>query len=82
MSPLCTAKTEPNELTFGTLTMYGAGLLQPLQAPAAMQIVGVESENVRCGHERLPKFTSELNYFCQHESYVDKLCTNRSISAS
>ncbi len=82
MSPLCTAKSEPNELKFGALTMLGVGILQPLQALAAIQIMGVGSENVRGGHENAPKFTSEVNYFYQRESHADKLCTNRFVSAS
>ncbi len=59
---LCSAKTEPNELKFGTLTMSGIRMLQPLQALAAMQVVGVGSENGRGGHENWCKFTSEVNY--------------------
>ncbi len=62
MSPLCTAKAEPNELKFGTLTMLGVGTLQPLEALAAIQIVGVGSENVRCGHENSPEFTFNVKY--------------------
>ncbi len=58
---LSSAKTEPNELKFGTVAM-GVGILQPLQALASMQIVGVESENVRGGHENSCKFTSEVKY--------------------
>ncbi len=61
-SPLCCAKSEPNELKFGVLTMLGVGILQPLEALAAIQTVGVGSENVRGGHENSPKFTSEVNY--------------------
>ncbi len=47
LSPLCSAKTELNELKFGTLTVSGVGFLQPLEALAAMRIVGVASENGR-----------------------------------
>ncbi len=47
MLPLCSAKTEPDELKFGTLTMSSVGLLQPLEELAAMQTVGVASKNVR-----------------------------------
>ncbi len=62
MSPVCPANTERNELKFGTLTVSGVGLLQPLEALAAMQIVGVASENVRWGHENSPKFTSKVKH--------------------
>ncbi len=48
MLPVCSATTGPNELKFDTLTAVSSvGLLQPLEALAAMRIVGVASENVR-----------------------------------
>ncbi len=57
---LSPAKTEQNEeLKFGRITMSDVGILQPLEALAAMQIVGAGSENVR-GHENSPKFTSKV----------------------
>ncbi len=62
MSPLYSTNTEPNELKFGILAMPGVGILQPLEALAAMQILRVARENVRGGHENSPKFTYEVNY--------------------
>ncbi len=60
MLPLCSAKTKPNELKFGTLTMSSVGLLQPLEAPAAMQTVVVGSENIRWGHKNSSKSMSKV----------------------
>ncbi len=59
---LSSTKNEPNELKFDTLDVLGVGILQLFEA---MQIMGVESENVRGDHENLPKFTSKVNYLCQ-----------------
>ncbi len=51
----CVQQKQPNELKFGTLTVSIVRFLQPLEALAAMRIVGVASENVKCGHENSPK---------------------------
>ncbi len=64
-SPLYSARSEPNKLKFGTLTVLMAYLLQPLETLAAMQIVGVESENVSWSHENSHKLASKV-----------KLCVN------
>ncbi len=45
------------------ILVSGAGFLRPLEALAAMQIVGVGSEKyVRWGHEYSPKFSSKVKY--------------------
>ncbi len=60
MLPLDSTKTDSNELKFGRLTTTGVWFLQPLQALATMQIVGVASENVRWHHKNSSKFTSKV----------------------